>query len=47
MYHVLCQLLLYSMVIQSLGLYVHMLFLMLSSIAVCPKRLDIVPCAVQ
>ena len=41
---VLCQFLFYSKVIQS---YIHIyIFLILSSIMVCPKRLDIVPCAI-
>ena len=42
----LCQYLLYNEVIQS-HIYTHMPFLILSSIMIYPKRLDIFPCAVQ
>ena len=50
----LCQFLLYRKVTQSsislslsLSLYIHIPFLILSSIMVYPKRLGIVPCAIQ
>ena len=43
-----CQFLLYSNVPQLyIYIYIHILFLILSSIMFYPKRLDLVPCAVQ